>query len=308
MRLDKGVQSIPADNVTRLEASQAIVGESPRWLSRHNCLIYMDIIGKEFRRFDPSNGAESRWPLEQVTGCCIETSDPNKVMLAQQDRLSLFDLEAETLTKWQSFETGNRETRGNDGRVAPDGKFWISTMNMMREPRPPEGNLYSVAPGGEMVKHMGGYCIPNALAFSPDGGRMYFADSITRAVWQFDRDADTGALSNQRMFFEFGPDEPGIPDGASVDTDGCYWVGVAQGGARVERRRPDGTLDTVIRMPADNVTMCSFGGPNRDQLFITTLSKHLPEEERANHPEQGALYVIETGHQGLPETPFPLTR
>lgn len=303
---DHKFQEIPANRVTRIGASQAVVGESPRWLPRQNCLIYMDIIGKELRRFDPTTGVENYWPLEQVTGCCIETSDPQKVLLAQQDRLSLFDLASETLTPWCPFEVENPETRGNDGRVDPLGRFWISTMNMVQEPRPPVGNLYSVTGDGIAIQHMQGFRIPNALAFSPAGDKMYFADSPNRSVWQFDRDPATGDLSNQRIFFEFGPDEPGVPDGASVDTDGCYWVAVAQGGARVERRRPNGTLDLVVHTPADCPTMCSFGGPNRDQLYITTLSKHIPEKDRANHPEQGSLYLIETGHQGLPETPFPL--
>lgn len=307
MPLDYRVTNIPANRVTRLGACQAIVGESPRWLPRQNCLIYMDIIGQEFRRFDPITGVENRWPLDQVTGCCIETSDPQKVLLAQQNQLALFDFASETLTPWCSLETENPETRGNDGRVDPLGRFWISTMNMVHEPRPPVGNLYSVTATGTVTQHMGGFRIPNALAFSPAGDRMYFSDSPNRSVWQFDRDVVTGVLSNQRIFFQFSSDEPGIPDGASVDTDGCYWVAVAQGGARVERRRPDGTLDLVVHTPADCPTMCSFGGPNRDQLFITTLSKHIPERDRTNHPEQGALYVIDTGHQGLPETPFPLS-
>ena len=292
--------------VTRLGASQAIVGESPRWLPRQNSLIYLDIIGQEFRQYDPITGAENCWPLEQLAGCCIETSDPQKVLLAQQDCLALFDFTSEMLSPWCPFEPENPETRGNDGRVDPQGRFWISTMNMMHEPRPAVGNLYSVTANGIATQHMGGFRIPNSLAFSPTGDRMYFSDSPNRSVWQFDRDPPTGALSNQRIFFEFLPDESGIPDGASVDTDGGFWVAVAKGGARVERRRPDGTLDLVIPTPADSPTMCSFGGPNMDQLFITTLSKHIPEKDRVNHPDQGALFVVETGHQGLPEIPFPI--
>lgn len=302
------VTVIPASQVTRLGATQTVVGESPRWLPRQNCLVYMDIVGQELRRFDPITGHEDRWSLDQVTGCVIETTDPQEVLLAQQNRLALFNLDTGELKHWRDFATDDPETRGNDGRVDPLGRFWISTMNMMREPRPPVGKLYSVTGEGEITPHMQGFRIPNALAFSPMGDRMYFADSPNRKVWQYDRDLGTGAISNRRPFFAFDDGELGIPDGACVDTEGGYWVGVAEHGARVERRLPDGRLDVVIELPADCPTMCAFGGLGRDQLFITTFSRHLSDAERAAQPDQGALFMVETGFKGLPETPFHISK
>ena len=31
------------------------------------------------------------------------------------------------------------------------------------------------------------------------------------------------ALTNQRVFLEFG-EEDGVPDGAAIDSEGCYWL------------------------------------------------------------------------------------
>ena len=57
-----------------------------RWLPRENCLIYVDIMGREFRRIDPDTGFETRWPLEQMAGSCFETSQPGTILLAQETR------------------------------------------------------------------------------------------------------------------------------------------------------------------------------------------------------------------------------
>ena len=302
---ERGVHIIKAGSVERLPANQAIVGESIRWLPGEGCLMYVDILGKELRLYNPDTGAETRLPLDQITGSCFETSQRGILMLAQQDRLALFDLSTGEETPWCPLEEENPDTRGNDGRVDPQGRLWISTMDMVSEPRRPIGSLYRVGADGQMDPEMGNLRIPNALAFSPEGNRMYFADSPERMVWQFDRDPDTGALSGPRLFFEFGANESGIPDGACVDTDGCYWIAVPQG-ARVERRGPNGSLDTVIRLPAERPTMCAFGGPGLETLFVTSLCKHIDPQDRINHPEQGALYAINTGHQGIPETPLRL--
>ena len=301
----RGVHIIEAGSVERLPANQAVVGESIRWLPGESCLMYVDIFGKELRLYNPDTAAETRMSLDQMAGSCFETSRHGTLMLAQQDRLALFDLSSGEETPWCPLEESNPDTRGNDGRCDPQGRLWIGTMDMVCEPRRPIGSLYRVGGDGQMDLETGGLRIPNALAFSPKGDRMYFTDSPERVVWQFDRDPDTGALSGQQLFFEFGAHEPGIPDGACVDTDGCYWIAVPRG-ARVERRRPDGSLDTIIRLPAERPTMCAFGGPDLDYLFITSLCKHIDPEDRVNHPEQGALYAMKTGHQGIPETPFKL--
>ncbi|WP_371808330.1 SMP-30/gluconolactonase/LRE family protein [Ruegeria sp. HKCCD7251] len=104
-------------------------------------------------------------------------------------------------------------------------------------------------------------------------------------------------------FVVFGKDEDGIPDGASVDTEGDFWIAVP-GDAQVERRLPDGCLDLAVKTLATYPTVWAIGGENRDQLYITTQSKHLDAMGLADNPDEGALFVAQADYQGLPETPF----
>ena len=61
----------------------------------------------------------------------------------------------------------------------------------------------------------------------------------------------------------------GIPDGMRVDTDGNLWTSA---GPKVDVYAPSGELlGQIAGFPAD-VTNLTFGGPNRDLLFVTGAS------------------------------------
>ena len=293
---------IERSRVERLPVPQAIVGESVRWEARRNALFHVDILGRQLRRFDPATGDFRAWDMDELIGGWFPTRD-GRLLLAMQTGLYWFDPECGARERYCDLEADQPLTRANDGRCDPQGRLWISTMDMVNEPRTPIGGLYRVAPGEAPVKVLGGLCIPNALAWSPDGGTMYFADSPRRVVWQFDFDGERGEISNRREFFALDEGAPGVPDGACTDVEGGIWIAIPQGG-RVERRMPDGSLDAVIETPAERPTMCGFGGPGLDTLYVTSLSRHLSDAERARRPDEGALFAVRPGVTGLPEPLF----
>jgi xylono-1,5-lactonase len=59
---------------------------------------------------------------------------------------------------------------------------------------------------------------------------------------------------------------------------------------------PDGGLDRVVEFPHANVTICAFGGPGLDRLYVTTAARP------AN--AAGGLFVLTPGVTGLPSHPF----
>ena len=73
-------------------------------------------------------------------------------------------------------------------------------------------------------------CISNGLAWSPDGSRMYFADSVTRRVDRFVFDVARARSASGTPFFDTSR-FPGMPDGATVSADGRYWLALYDGGA-----------------------------------------------------------------------------
>jgi sugar lactone lactonase YvrE len=133
---------------------------------------------------------------------------------------------------------------------------------------------------------------------------MWLADSADRFIRGFEYEPDRGWLGAHRSTIEL-QETAGKADGLCVDDEGCIWVGLWAGGA-VHRYAPDGRLDTIVRVPAGQVTSCAFGGSDGSTLFITTARVGLAAEDLALEPLAGGLFVVEPGVSGPAATPWRL--
>ena len=155
--------------------------------------------------------------------------------------------------------------------------------------------MYQLDPDGATAVVLEGVTISNGLEWSPDGSLAYYVDSPTGRIDVFDYDRERG-LIGRRPFVE----ALSGPDGLTVDADGGVWVALYAGGA-VRRYTPDGVLDEVVEVPVSKATACTFGGPDLDQLFITTSREHLPADAE---PSAGAVFVATPGLCGRPVREF----
>ena len=144
-----------------------------------------------------------------------------------------------------------------------------------------------------------GIGIPNTLCWSPDGRRFYFGDTLKNEIRVYDYDTESGDIGPGASFFSGF--ERGLPDGSAMDSEGFLW-NCRYGGGCVVRVAPDGTIDRVIDMPAENITTCTFGGADLTTLYITTAAADRAPEDRL----AGSLFAIETGVSGMPENVFRL--
>ena len=180
------------------------------------------------------------------------------------------------------------------------GRFWAGTVQEKRKVG--LASLYCLDPVGTSNKMLDGLTVSNGICWSPDDRVMYLADSWVRSIYAFDFDSAEGRIGNRRLFARFA-DESGIPDGATVDTDGCYWIAHFDGW-RISRYTPRGTLDRVIEFPVPRPTSCAFGGPDMRTLYVTSASFSLSPEQRAAAPLSGSLFALNVGVQGLAEPSF----
>jgi sugar lactone lactonase YvrE len=68
---------------------------------------------------------------------------------------------------------------------------------------------------------------------------------------------------------------------------------------------PDGKVVERIELPVEFPTMCTFGGPNLDVLYVTTSRMRLDEDGRKSQPLSGSLLAIkDLGAYGLPVWSF----
>ncbi|MBK6006864.1 SMP-30/gluconolactonase/LRE family protein [Ramlibacter ginsenosidimutans] len=284
----------------RVGTQRDILGESPLWDEREQCLWWVDIRQPALRRLDHASGRVQTWPMPALVGSIALVED-GRLLVALPQQLALFDAHDASLTPFVEPARMPAEHRFNDGRCDRQGRFWVGSMNNLT--RAPEGVLYCLE-GRTMRAHRGGICIPNSLAFSPDGGTMYFADSLRYTLFAYDYGPATGELGADRVLATTEP--PGFPDGSTVDADGFLW-NAEFNAARLVRYASDGRIDRVIAMPVPRPTCCAFGGPELDVLYVTTASQQMSPQELQAQPLAGALLALDVGVRGLPEPRFALT-
>jgi sugar lactone lactonase YvrE len=187
------------------------------------------------------------------------------------------------------------KARMNEGGCDPDGRFWCGSMAYDRKPG--SAALYRLDPDRSIRVAMTGVTISNGLEWTPDGSLAYYADTATHQVDVFDYDRDAG-LTVRRPFVTMADDER--PDGLTVDSTGAVWVAM-NGSGTVRRYTPTGVLDGEVRLPTAQVTACTFGGPDLDQLFVTTSREGMAPDD---DPIAGSLFRADVGVAGLPVREF----
>lgn len=133
----------------------------------------------------------------------------------------------------------------------------------------PEAGLYCMDPQGQVKTMLTGLYLGNGLAWSRDGRTFYYIDTMLHNVQVFDFDPDTRSLSNGREAFAI-PAELGLPDGMTIDCEGKLWVAMFGGGAVLRFDPETGAVLDRVELPCPNVTCACFGGPEMEDLFITT--------------------------------------
>jgi L-arabinonolactonase len=280
------------------------LGEGVVWSPAHGEVQWTDIIGRRFWAYRPADGRTRSVALPDRLACFAPLSG-SSLLAGFAGGLEVFDLESGARRPIAPIEPDRPTTRVNDGKLDRRGRLVFGTMDEDPNGARPIGQIYAYAGGASLRTLASSVRIANSIAFSPDGGRMYFADTPTKVICCYDYDPDSGDIGGDRTFAKVSG--PGSPDGSTVDADGCLW-NAEWGGGRVVRYTPDGRVDRTIELPCSQVTCCAFGGEKFDQLFVTTARAGLDSSTLAGQPHAGALFVIDAGVVGLADTPFPPAR
>jgi L-arabinonolactonase len=284
-------------DMQRVGEQTDVLGEGPVWDVQEQALYWVDIRKPAVRRYDGRNRTVTAWVMPEMVGS-LAVRNQGGLLLALKSALVLFDSPSGSMQRVASPEADRPSQRFNDGKCDRQGRFWAGTMNDTA--RQPDGTLYRFDRSG-CVAVESGITIPNSLCWSPDGRTMYFSDSWTRTICAFDFDPATGQVVNKRPFAT--TTAPAIPDGATIDAEGCLWC-AEYDGWRITRFAPDGRRMCSIELPFQRPTSCMFGGPDLGTLFVTSATQKLSPAELAKQPLAGALLAMDVGVRGLPEARF----
>src|SRR5262249_15947769 len=220
-----------------------------------------------------------------------------RLVTAFESGIALYDPNVRSLAWFARPDRPDPAIRFNDGRVDRRGRFWTGTM-VEGHQSTGRGCLYSVDSTFAARCHLTGVRISNTLCMSPDGRRLYFADSPTRTIRVFELNEPEGTLGASRVFAQtpIGAD----PDGATIDVDGCLWS-AHWGAGCVVRYTPEGRIDRTLLVPASQPTCVCFAGPEFDVLCVTTARMDLSEPALRAQPNAGAVFLYRIGEHGLPE-------
>ena len=292
------------------------LGESPFWHPHQQMLYWIDIPGRKILRANVFMGTVETWPMPSEPGCMAPAASGGLV-IALRDGIYRARDWGGALALIQKFDHDPGTTRFNDGKADTKGRFWAGTIF---EPRTsPDAALFSIdcRDGGSPLvqRKVGDATTANGLAWSPDAKTVYWADTPRHLIRAWDWDAQTNAMSAERVFKQF-PMKPvswqygavdaaspsayaGRPDGAAIDMKGNYYVAMFEG-QRVLKLSPSGDLLATLHLPAQCPTMPCFGGADLQTLYVTTARHHRSAQELADFPHSGCVFSTRVDVPGLP--------
>jgi sugar lactone lactonase YvrE len=277
--------------------SRCGVAESPVWDAANRRLLFCDIGGKKINAFSVDGGARETWNLPEVVGS-FGLCRSGRFVVALRHRVVLFDPRTQSVAELTPAVAEPVTNRLNDGKVGPDGAFWVGSMDE-NSPRQPLGALYRVTADGRIEKKSEGYAVSNGLAWSPDGRVMYHSDSTSAVIEAWDFDPSTGGMSNHREIAKL-TNEDGRPDGAAMDVDGNYWSAGPSAGC-VNCFSPTGRLLKKLPFPVPGPTMPCFAD---DFMYVTSLREGKSPEILRQFPTLGGLFRAPAPAKGAPVAVF----
>lgn len=289
------------------------LGERPVWDDATGTLVWVDILAGDLHRtrFAPDGtGTDAVVHLGAVLGtaglragggvvAAVTDADPADSALLLLDAAGRPDADPIPLPLPAGVQF-------NDGAVDPAGGFVVGTADAAMAPG--RGSLYRVTVDdrgtGRVDLLLDGVTESNGVAWSPDGGTLYYVDSGEPTIRCYDWDPAAGRLGPRRPDLVTLRDGAGCPDGLVVDAAGTVWAAVWEG-STVHRWSPDGELLADLPAPVTLPTCPGFGalGGDRSLLYLTTASVDLDHDARAAQPWAGHLLVADVtalpGARGL---------
>ncbi len=268
--------------------------EGPVWTGE--VVFFTDIRSSRIMSYNPRTRecVEYRTGTNEANGLTLDRDGRLFVAEGGGRRVARYDSDSARVTIADHYE-GKRLNSPNDLVVDDRGRVWFTDPrygdrtdleldhdSVYRADPRPDGSWSITRVTFDTTR-------PNGLAFSPDFGTLYVAESppapnSSRQLRAYPVQAD-GTLGAHRVLHDFGPHR-GI-DGMRVDAGGCIVAscGWTQSGPgpRIAVFAPTGEVIAEHPTPT-NPTNCCFGDEDLQSLYVTGYD--------------GSLYRARTDRQG----------
>lgn len=278
-------------------------GECPMWDHRSGIFYWSDMLAGKIFSYDPKT-EEKKVVCEGKNVSGFTMNEGGGFVCATHQGLYLWDEKR----GWTEIATefAGQALHSNDASADAKGRFIFGTTfydqtvgdNFER------GRLYSVDQNARISIIDDGWGLSNGIAFSPDNKIMYVVDTYERVVYAYNYNLETGKAANKRVVVRI-PDNEGIPDGMTVDAEGCLWVAQWYGYC-VARYSPEGEVLLKLHVPSGQTSSVMFGGEDLKDIYVTTAAEVVrlsaaPKGYDFDAPHNGSTYRFSKGIQGVKE-------
>ncbi|RSN32919.1 gluconolactonase [Amycolatopsis sp. WAC 04169] len=250
--------------------------EGPAYFPAGRYLVFSDIPNDRVLRWDETTGAVGvfREPAGFHNGHTVDRQ--GRLVSCEQGgrRVTRTEHDGTTTVLADTYQ-GKRFNSPNDVVESSDGAIWFTDPSYgidsdyeghQAESEIGACHVYRVDPVDGSVRIVADdFSRPNGLAFSLDESRLYIADTRQKPSHIRVFSVENGRLSGGEVF---ATSDAGGFDGMRLDAAGRLWAAAHDG---LHCFAPDGTRIGKLRVPevCSNLT---FGGPRRNDLFITASS------------------------------------
>lgn len=280
--------------------TDAHLGEGPIWDEIKQKLWWVDILSCRLNCYDPVTKENRSFDVgEQIGAAALRKK--GGLILALKSGFAFFDVESESITPIENDFENAENTRFNDGKCDPMGRFWVGTLDYNLEEG--SGNLFWLNSDLKVDQKLDQLTIPNGMAWNSSADTFYFIDTIARKLYSFRYEKETGEISDQSVIYKFEEDL-GYPDGMTIDTHDKLWIALYAGRKVIQINPKNGQIDFEVRLQVPKPTSCTFGGEDFKTLFITTCREHMDESEIEKAPLSGSLFSVDLPFNGCPVDRF----
>jgi gluconolactonase len=228
-------------------------------------------IGPDGKLYVCNNGGAFTW--HDIEGLTIPGVTPDSWEGGRIERIDLDSGEVEVLYR----ECDGRGLRGpNDLVFDTQGGFWFTDHGTHGERQVDVGGIYYAKPDGSEIREVvWGLQSPNGIGLSPDGARLYAAETWTGRLWSWEIPSAGQVQPAPGLVEHGGTLVAGLPglqlfDSLGVDAEGnvCVATIIVTGGG-VTSISPDGSNIELTETGDPLTTNICWGGDDLRTAYIT---------------------------------------
>jgi sugar lactone lactonase YvrE len=275
--------------------SEAEVGEGPIFLG--NSLLWVDIPVGKIHKTNLKNLHTETITLDTQVGAVAPFEANENIAVACKEGFAIL---ANNKLEIRDPYLSDPDYRMNDAKCDALGRFWGGSCQLDFESG--KGKLHRWE-GGEHNKVMvESLSLPNGIGWNNENTLMYLADSMAKKVYVSDFDLADDFVPKFRELISI---DLGVPDGLSVDVEGCIWLAL-WGGSQIIRISPQGKILEEHLFPVSQPSSCAFGSDGT--LFVTSARAGISKADLLNEPLAGSLFTLSTNTSGVPVSGFRESR